>query len=126
MARLLQLAPVALALAAGVACDIEDYSRTEGETCFELADCVEECVCDLDREICRYEDGSRLKDESCVIDADCKKLPCYDDFCQKAPSGGGGGGGGDCPNCIICNDGTRSPSCTTCSQGCCSGHGGCL
>ena len=26
---------------------------------------------------------------------------------------------------IICNDGTRSKSCTVCSKGCCSRHGGC-
>ena len=26
---------------------------------------------------------------------------------------------------IICNDGTRSKSCTDCHQGCCSRHGGC-
>ena len=26
---------------------------------------------------------------------------------------------------IICNDGTRSPSCSDCHQGCCSRHGGC-
>ena len=26
---------------------------------------------------------------------------------------------------IICNDGTVSPSCTTCDRGCCSRHGGC-
>lgn len=26
---------------------------------------------------------------------------------------------------IICNDGTRSPSCTDCHKGCCSKHGGC-
>ena len=25
----------------------------------------------------------------------------------------------------LCNDGTVSPSCATCGQGCCSGHGGC-
>lgn len=26
---------------------------------------------------------------------------------------------------IMCNDGTYSPSCTTCKRGCCRGHGGC-
>lgn len=26
---------------------------------------------------------------------------------------------------ILCNDGTYSPSCTDCHQGCCSHHGGC-
>lgn len=26
---------------------------------------------------------------------------------------------------IICNDGTRSPSCSDCHRGCCSSHGGC-
>ena len=26
---------------------------------------------------------------------------------------------------IMCNDGTESPTCTTCHQGCCSWHGGC-
>lgn len=26
---------------------------------------------------------------------------------------------------IMCKDGTRSPSCTSCERGCCSGHGGC-
>ena len=26
---------------------------------------------------------------------------------------------------IICNDGTISPSCSTCHKGCCSRHGGC-
>lgn len=26
---------------------------------------------------------------------------------------------------IICNDGTRSPSCSDCHRGCCSHHGGC-
>lgn len=26
---------------------------------------------------------------------------------------------------IMCNDGTRSPSCTDCHRGCCSHHGGC-
>jgi len=29
------------------------------------------------------------------------------------------------PLTIQCCDGTLSPSCTTCTQGCCSGHGGC-
>lgn len=29
------------------------------------------------------------------------------------------------PSTILCNDGTRSPSCGACSRGCCSGHGGC-
>lgn len=27
---------------------------------------------------------------------------------------------------ITCNDGTISPSCSDCHQGCCSHHGGCL
>ena len=27
---------------------------------------------------------------------------------------------------IVCNDGTTSPSCSTCHRGCCSKHGGCL
>ncbi len=27
---------------------------------------------------------------------------------------------------IVCNDGTTSPSCVDCHQGCCSHHGGCL
>lgn len=26
---------------------------------------------------------------------------------------------------IMCNDGTNSPTCTDCHQGCCSYHGGC-
>jgi hypothetical protein len=26
---------------------------------------------------------------------------------------------------VMCNDGTRSPTCSTCSSGCCSHHGGC-
>jgi hypothetical protein len=26
---------------------------------------------------------------------------------------------------ITCNDGTKSPSCTSCNSGCCSGHDGC-
>lgn len=26
---------------------------------------------------------------------------------------------------IMCNDGTESPTCTSCHQGCCSWHGGC-
>ena len=26
---------------------------------------------------------------------------------------------------IICNDGTESPTCSTCHTGCCSGHNGC-
>lgn len=26
---------------------------------------------------------------------------------------------------IMCNDGTRSPSCGDCHRGCCSHHGGC-
>lgn len=29
------------------------------------------------------------------------------------------------PNTILCNDGTRSPTCYTCRRGCCSHHGGC-
>lgn len=37
---------------------------------------------------------------------------------RKAPEGGGNVH-------ILCNDGTRSPSCTSCDKGCCSGHGGC-
>lgn len=31
-----------------------------------------------------------------------------------------------CGPYIVCNDGTCSPSCTSCSQGCCSSHDGCL
>lgn len=34
---------------------------------------------------------------------------------SPAPSHGG----------VVCRDGTRSPSRTTCGRGCCSGHGGC-
>lgn len=30
------------------------------------------------------------------------------------------------PRLITCNDGTRSPTCTSCDAGCCSDHGGCL
>jgi hypothetical protein len=26
---------------------------------------------------------------------------------------------------VMCCDGTRSPTCTTCRRGCCSWHGGC-
>lgn len=31
----------------------------------------------------------------------------------------------DCDDTIMCNDGTCSPSCTSCDQGCCSSHEGC-
>jgi len=26
---------------------------------------------------------------------------------------------------VMCNDGTISPTCQTCTRGCCSSHGGC-
>lgn len=29
------------------------------------------------------------------------------------------------PSHITCSDGSVSPSCTSCTSGCCSGHGGC-
>lgn len=47
---------------------------------------------------------------------------CWPTWPSICPSGDGGGGGG---GYILCNDGTRSPSCTSCTSGCCSGHGGC-
>lgn len=43
-----------------------------------------------------------------------------DDVADPAPAPAPAPGGH-----IICNDGTRSPSCYACTSGCCSGHGGC-
>lgn len=37
---------------------------------------------------------------------------------QRADGGYSRGG-------VMCNDGTRSPTCSVCGSGCCSGHGGC-
>ncbi|MEA1048408.1 thermonuclease family protein [Lamprobacter modestohalophilus] len=50
-----------------------------------------------------------------------------------ACNGSDGGGDDPCmayvrsssPGTIMCNDGTRSPTCTSCTRGCCSSHGGC-
>lgn len=49
-------------------------------------------------------------DDDCAFD-----ILCYD------YDGSGSSGSGH----VICNDGTVSPTCTTCTSGCCSGHGGC-
>lgn len=68
---------------------------------------------------CEYDlsDTESGTSESCDYD---------DEDCASGEGGGGGGGGGGCGGTIVCNDGSCSPSCTTCSQGCCSSHGGCL
>lgn len=81
------------------------------------------------------EDGTKDYEEYCWKDEHCvEDLVCYENAClteeeadaAEALSGGGGGGGGGGGNSgILCNDGTRSPTCTTCTSGCCSGHGGC-
>jgi hypothetical protein len=97
-----------LPLLALVGC-YEDGTRELGEACYESVDCVEGLLCDNIVEV------------------------CYDPKAGKPLGGGGGGGGGGagggdddtCWECITCNDGTRSPTCTECSSGCCSGHGGC-
>lgn len=56
--------------------------------------------------------------------------PCHEERTPThRPSGGSGGGGGDDDDCygtLVCNDGTRSCSCSSCTTGCCSGHGGCM
>jgi len=75
------------------------------------------------------ENGTRENYEGCWADADCvDDLECYELECltksqanyQREQDEDRDGGGN-----IVCNDGTRSPSCTTCSSGCCSGHDGC-
>lgn len=69
------------------------------------------------------EDGTREIGESCWEDADCDgaDLWCEAGTCALwDPSDAEGGGA-----YITCKDGTKSPTCTTCSSGCCSGHGGC-
>lgn len=71
---------------------------------------------------CWFESGG--KTYTCATSSNCDAAidDLIDDTCDFGSYDGGGGGGG---GTIFCDDGTRSPSCTTCSQGCCSGHGGC-
>lgn len=106
-----------------VACKFEDGTQAHGEMCAEDEDCEEGLRCSL--WACLLPKGSLGLDESCVRSSECEdELFCsaveevcipFDD--DEDDDGGGGG--------ILCNDGTRSPTCTTCSQGCCSSHGGC-
>lgn len=49
--------------------------------------------------------------------------PTYDD--EDGGDGSGSGGGDDCYGTLVCNDGTVSCTCNTCSAGCCSNHDGC-
>jgi hypothetical protein len=104
-------------------CDYEDGSREHGKSCFEEVDCGEDMYCD-DWE-CLYSDGSRELGQSCIWDKECieeagQTIACVDEVCGYYVEDNDGGGG-----TIICNDGTRSPTCTSCDSGCCSGHGGC-
>lgn len=104
---------------------IADGTRDFGEGCWEHADCVSPAVCVDDMCVTACE-----VDAECVFPAECHDLWC--DPPDPSHAGGGGeieGGGGDDDGggggYITCHDGTRSPNCTTCSQGCCSSHGGC-
>lgn len=82
-----------------------------------------------------YEDGSREYGEYCFEDADCGPgLGCDCSYCINEKDDRGLEGDAELETCedddaeggyITCNDGTKSESCTTCSQGCCSSHGGC-
>lgn len=56
---------------------------------------------------------------SSSFDCDDAAYAAYEEVCFTSDSYSGSSGN------IICNDGTESPTCSTCSQGCCSGHGGC-
>jgi hypothetical protein len=88
----------------------EWFYRTEGgeEFCCEQS---HDCATAESALVCTVCEGSQ-----------CSSIP--EAPCEGSGGGdgdGGGGGGGT----IFCNDGTRSPSCTTCDAGCCSSHGGC-
>ncbi|MCA9489144.1 MAG: hypothetical protein KC621_04460 [Myxococcales bacterium] len=114
-----------LALALVLASCIEDGSKELGESCWTREDCADDpagMVCDA--LVCGWPDRTRELGESCVEDYDCKTEQC--DQAECVPNTHNDGGGGDGGGTIICNDGTRSPTCTSCSSGCCSGHGGCL
>lgn len=50
---------------------------------------------------------------------------CYPSTAQPCSDLGDDDDGGSCGATIRCNDGSCSPSCTSCTSGCCSGHGGC-
>lgn len=77
------------------------------------------------------EEGTKEHDEYCWKDEHCvETLLCYENVCltqdeADAEEAAADAGGGDGNTGILCNDGTRSPTCTTCTSGCCSGHGGC-
>jgi hypothetical protein len=72
------------------------------------------------------DDNTVSTDGACYEGPDCMDdLKCVDcGVCAAseavADCGDDEGGG-----YITCNDGTKSPSCTSCNSGCCSGHDGC-
>ena len=59
----------------------------------------------------------RANGVACTFDSECADGDCdlSSGVCAASYESG----------TITCNDGTQSPTCTSCSSGCCSGHGGC-
>ena len=103
---------------------IEDGTQRVGQDCWEQVDCFEGLVCDDDL-ICAYAAHSQASGAACQKDRDCALgLGCILEICDASGAGSGGGGGGGGGG-LVCNDGTISSTCTTCSSGCCSDHGGC-
>lgn len=48
-----------------------------------------------------------------------KDRASFSEYCYDVDDGGSSGG------FLLCNDGTRSPTCDSCNTGCCANHGGC-
>lgn len=113
----------------------------KGEHVCERASCPD--VADSGREICCAGSSDSDCAEDCVFrgggvefaiesrsqfairctgsdDGDCGGEAV--DVCEETQTDEGEGG---CGRRIVCADGSCSPSCTSCTQGCCSSHGGC-
>lgn len=86
---------------------VEDRSRAEGDLCWEDIDCVRPLVCDA----CGYCD---TKDGPYVGLKGDEAVEACDERDDASEAGG-----------LVCNDGSVSPTCTTCESGCCSNQGGC-
>lgn len=102
-----------------LSCSFEDGSREHGDSCGRDEHCADGLQCSLWS--CLLPEGSVRDGRYCVADSECMDEDSFCDpdidECRREPDNEGG---------ITCNDGTRSPTCSTCSSGCCSGHGGCL
>lgn len=110
-----------------VACADVPEPAGVGESCSADGECMSDMLC-AECGVCAYEEDLADCNQNGIADGQEDPLegaPGGD----PSPTGGGGGGTDDDPatvgGYIVCDDGTVSPTCTECTTGCCSGHGGC-